>query len=144
MTEDNQLPENIADLPEIIPPSADESAPKPKKVIGRPITKENAKQYQLSAARAKKLRKEARAKMLAALTERLDIADELYKAMKKQDEKYLNMIEKATRLVGLHHDQSQEAIAQKFEVKTDANVKTDNNIHFVIEEAKAPQEAGNV
>lgn len=143
MTEDNQLPENIADLPEINPPSADESAPKPKKVIGRPITKENAKQYQLSAARAKKLRKEARAKMLAALTERLDIADELYKAMKKQDEKYLNMIEKATRLVGLQHDQSSEALAQRFELKTDANVKTDNAIHFIIDEAKAPQEGNN-
>ena len=58
----------MEELPEITPHSAPETAPKRKKVIGRPITKENAKQYQLSAARAKRLRKEARARMLSALT----------------------------------------------------------------------------
>jgi hypothetical protein len=39
------------------PASAPETAQKPKKVIGRPFTKENAKQYQLSATQAKKRRK---------------------------------------------------------------------------------------
>lgn len=131
-----ELPENIADSPEIHPPSASETAPKRKKVIGRPITKENAKQYQLSAARAKRLRKEARAKMLAALTESMDLGQELLKAMKGQDEKYLGMIEKATRLVGLQHDQSEDAIAQKISLnaKTDANVKSDNKIEIVVKE----------
>ena len=124
-----ELPENIADAPEIELPSA-------KKVRGRPITKENAKQYQLSAAKAKKMRKEARAKMLSALTNDLDLGKELLKAMKGKDEKYLGMIEKATRLVGLQHDQSEDAIAQKISVnaKTDSNVKTDNKIEFVIRE----------
>lgn len=137
-----ELPENIADTPEIKLPSAPESAPKPKKVIGRPITKETAKQYQLSAARAKKLRKEARARMLSALTESMDLGKELLKAMKGQDEKYLAMIEKATRLVGLQHDQSEDAIAQKISVnaKTDVKAKVDNTLHFIIEDAKAEQE----
>lgn len=131
-----ELPENIADAPEIELPSAPETAPKSKKVIGRPITKENAKQYQLSAARAKRLRKEARAKMLAALTNDLDLGKELLKAMKGKDEKYLGMIEKATRLVGLQHDQSEDAIAQKISLnaKTDANVKSDNKIEIVVKE----------
>ena len=131
-----ELPENIADAPEITPPSAPETAPKRKKVIGRPITKENAKQYQLSAARAKRLRKEARAKMLSALAESMDLGQELLKAMKGQDEKYLGMIEKATRLVGLQHDQSEDAIAQKIllNAKTDANVKSDNKIEIVVKE----------
>lgn len=119
-----ELPENIEDAPEIDLPSAQETAPKRKKVIGRPITKENAKQYQLSAARAKRLRKEARAKMLSALAESMDLGKELLKAMKGKDEKYLGMIEKATRLVGLQHDQSEDAIAQKISL----NAKTDNRV----------------
>lgn len=140
MNTENDLPDNIAELPEIHPASAQESAEKPKKVIGRPITKETAKQYQLSAARAKKLRKEARAKMLSALTESLDLGQELLKAMTKQDDRYLGMIERATRLVGLQHDQSPEAVAQKFEVKSDSRMKVDNTLHFVIEEAKPEPE----
>ena len=137
-----ELPENIADAPEIELPSALGTAPKPKKVIGRPITKENAKQYQISAARAKKLRKEARARMLSALAESMDLGKELLKAMKGKDEKYLGMIEKATRLVGLQHDQSEDAIAQKISLnaKTDVNAKVDNTLHFIIEDAKAEQE----
>ena len=139
-----ELPENIADAPEIKLPSAPETALKSKKVIGRPITKENAKQYQLSAARAKRLRKEARAKMLAALTESMDLGKELLKAMKGQDEKYLGMIEKATRLVGLQHDQSEDAIAKKISLnaKTDANVNAKvelPNINITFEDAK-PEE----
>lgn len=120
------------------PTSAQEHAPKKKKVIGRPITKETAKQYQISSAKAKKLRKEARAKMLAALTLDLDLGAEMLKAMKTKDDQYLAMIEKATRLVGLQHDQSQEALAQRFEVhsKNDTTLKTDGTIKFVIEDAK--------
>ena len=134
----------MEELPEITQPSAPETAPKRKKVIGRPITKENAKQYQLSAARAKRLRKEARAKMLSALAESMDLGKELLKAMKDQDEKYLGMIEKATRLVGLQHDQSEDAIAQKISLnaKTDANVNAMvelPNINITFEDAK-PEE----
>lgn len=117
--------ENIADTVDTVgeisePASAQE--PAPKKVIGRPITKETAKQYQLSAAAAKKRRKEARQKMLAALTEDLDLRQELLKAIKQKDEQYLNMIEKATKLVGLQWEQSDEGREQRFNVKSDANV----------------------
>lgn len=145
MTEDKQLPENIAETPEIDMPSAEKTGVKKKKKmpVGKRITKENAKQYQISASTAKRRRKEARAQMLNALTTQLDLGSEIVKAWKHQDDKQMALIEKALRIVGLHHDQSQEAIAQKFDIKTDANVKTDNAIHFVIEEAKAPQEAGN-
>lgn len=123
--------ENVSQEP-VKHSSAEETASKSKKVIGRPITKETAKQYQLSAARAKSLRKQARARMLSALTERLDLGDELLKAMKGKDDKYLSMIERATRLVGLQHDQSPEAIAQKLEVKSDTTVaqKRDIVINF--------------
>lgn len=128
-----ELPENIADAPEI----PIQSANKPRRRgPGRRITKENAKEMALSAAKAKAMRKEARAKMLAALTNDLDLGKELLKAMKGKDEKYLGMIEKATRLVGLQHDQSEDAIAQKISLnaKTDANVKSDNKIEIVVKE----------
>ena len=121
------------------PASAPE--PAPKKVIGRPITKETAKQYQLSAAAAKKRRKEARQKMLAALTDDLDLRQELLKALKQKDEQYLNMIEKATKLVGLQWEQSDEGREQRFNVKSDATVKTDGAIKFVIEDAKEQEQA---
>ena len=118
---------NFADEVETVenPPSAENQQ---KPVRGRPITKENAKQYQLSAARAKKLRKEARMKMLAALTEKMDLGEELFKALHEKDESYLGMIEKATRLVGLQHDQSSEAMAQRMEIKADSNVNGHVNI----------------
>lgn len=120
-----------------VPPSAESSQ---KQVRGRPFTKENAKTMQLSAAAAKKRRKEARMKMLSALTDRLDLGEELYKALKEKDEQYLGMLVVATRLVGLQHEQSSEAIAQKMEIKSDAHVKKDSTVKLVIEDFTKPEE----
>lgn len=135
---DNDLPENIADAPEIDLPSA--GKPQKKKPRGRPITSENAKEFALSAAKAKKLRKEARAKMLAALTTKLDMGEELYLAMYNKDEKYLGMIERATRLVGLQHDQSPDAVAQKIALDAKANVKKDSTVKLILEDLTKPEE----
>lgn len=130
-----ELPENIADSPEIDLPSA-------KKARGRPITKENAKQYQLSAAKAKKMRKEARAAMLQAMCTKLDLGDQLVDAIRKNDLTKISIVEKALTIVGLTHNQSSEAIAQKLQVntKSDVKAKVDNTLHFIIEDAKAEQE----
>ena len=131
----------MEELPENIP-----SANKPRRRgPGRRITKENAKEMAISAAKAKAMRKEARAKMLAALTNDLDLGKELLKAMKGKDEKYLGMIEKATRLVGLQHDQSEDAIAQKISLnaKTDANVNARvelPSINITFEDAKPKEQ----
>lgn len=132
-----ELPENIADAPVIELPSA--SKPR-NRGPGRRITKDNAKEMAISAARAKKLRKEARAKMLAALTTKLDMGEELYLAMYNRDEKYLGMIERATRLVGLQHDQSPDAIAQKISVNANANVKKDSTVKLILEDMTKPEE----
>lgn len=123
----------MEELQEIPIPSANKPR---RRGPGRRITKENAKEMAISAAKAKAMRKEARAKMLAALTNDLDLGKELLKAMNRKDEKYLGMIEKATRLVGLQHDQSEDAIAQKISLnaRTDANVKSDNKIEIVVKE----------
>ena len=109
------------------------SAEKPKrKYPGSPFTKENAKAMQLTAAKAKKMRKEARAKMLAALTTRLDLGDELYRAMLRKDEKYLSIIERATRLVGLLHDQSPDAIAQKISLDARTDNRVSGNVNITV------------
>lgn len=119
--------------PEITPPSA-------KKVRGRPITKANAKQYQLSAARAKKQRKQARMEMLNAMVTQLNLGDELVKAVKTQDDKALSCIEKALRITGLHFDQGPEAVQN---VKVDAKSETKNTstqmVKFVLDAPPAPQ-----
>lgn len=135
----SELPENIADAPEIPIPSSAKKSQK-KKPRGRPFTHENAKEMQLSAAKAKKLRKEARAKMLAALTTKLDLGDELYLAMYNRDDKYLGMIERATRLVGLQHDQSPDAVEQKISLNANANVKKDSTVKLIIEDMTKPEE----
>ncbi len=137
-----ELPENIADAPEIELPSA--TKPQKKKPRGRPITSENAKQMAISAAKAKKIRKDARNQMLATLTTKLDLGDELVKAWQMADDKQMALIEKALRIVGLHHDQSPDAQAQKVQVsaktesKVDAKVELPTlNISFV--DAKKPE-----
>lgn len=122
-----ELPENIADTPEIEIPSA--TKPQKKKPRGRPITSENAKQMAISAAKAKKIRKDARNQMLATLTTKLDLGDELVKAWQMADDKQMALIEKALRIVGLHHDQSPDAQAQKVQI----NAKTDSKVDAKVE-----------
>lgn len=130
MDNEKELPDNIADLPEINPPSATNS--QKKKPRGRPFTKENAKVMQLSAAHAKKMRKEARAKMLAAMCTELDLGEQLVDAIKKNDMVKMSIVEKALTIVGLTHNQSSEAIAQRLELKSDANVKNSGTLEVVV------------
>lgn len=132
MMAENELPENIADAPELAPPSAQETAQKPKKVIGRPFTKENARDFQMSATAAKRRRREARLKMLNALTGELDLGQELLKAMRTNDEKYLGMIMTATKLVGLQYDQADEVRAQQLNIKSDNTNKTTGTLEVVV------------
>lgn len=99
--------------------SADET---PKK-RGKPFDSETAKKAAISAARAKKLRKKIRAEMLAELTSAINIGGEMVKAFKSRDSKYIELIDKAVRIIGLHFDQSEDA-AQNVNVKADAKIKS--------------------
>ena len=136
-----ELPENIADAPEI----PIQSANKPRRRgPGRRITKENAKEMAISAAKAKAMRKEARAKMLQAMCTSLDLGRELVDAIRKNDLTKITIVDKALHIVGLQHDQSPDAIAQKISLnaKTDANVNARvelPNINITFEDAK-PEE----
>ena len=120
----SELPENIADAPEIKLPSEEKSLKPKRKSNGRPFTKENAKAMQLSAAKAKAMRKEARAKMLQAMCTSLDLGKELVDAIKKNDLTKITIVDKALHIVGLQHDQSPDAQAQKISL----NAKTDNKV----------------
>lgn len=117
--------------------NAPESAPKAKKKhFGTPFTSETAKKAAISAARAKKLRKEARHNILAKLTSDIDLGTEVLKAIKAHDDGYLAMIEKSIRLIGCHFDQSEESIQNiKVNAKTESKAKVDSTIHFVLDEA---------
>lgn len=137
---DDNFPEGIETVDLAAPGSKDVS-----KVKTYRITKENARQFALSAAAAKRRRKQARSEMLAKLTTELDLGDELVKAWKESDESKMALIEKALRIVGLHHDQSDEARVQNLNVN--ANTKSDVkatlaapslNIQFVDAEKKEP------
>lgn len=123
------------EIEETVQPSAPETVEKPKKVVGRPITKETAKKYQLSAAAAKKRRKEERAKMLEALCTELDLGKELVKAFKDRDEKRINIVEKALKIVGLRYEDSPEA-TQNINVNAKAETKShlSGSIEFVLPE----------
>lgn len=125
-------------------PSVEKSLKPKRKSNGRPFTKENAKAMQLSAAKAKKMRKEARAQMLQAMCTSLDLGKELVDAIKKNDLTKISIVDKALHIVGLQHDQSEDAIAQKISLnaKTDANVNARvelPNINITFEDAK-PEE----
>ena len=134
----------MEELPENELPSVEKSLKPKRKSNGRPFTKENAKAMQLSAARAKKMRKEARAKMLQAMCTSLDLGKELVDAIKKNDLTKITIVDKALHIVGLQHDQSPDAQAQKIslDAKTDANVNARvelPNINITFEDAK-PEE----
>ena len=133
--------ENFVDTVETVdavpaPETAPETAQKSKRVVGRPFTKETSAAAQINATRAKRMRKLARAKMLQAMCNDLDVGKELIEAVKSHDEERIRCLEHAIKIVGLHHDQSCEALAQRFEVKSDTTIKGDGAIKFVIEDAK--------
>lgn len=86
-----------------------------------PFTVLNAKQAQEASVRARNLRKQVRADMLNKVVSNYDFGEELTKALKKGDLDKVTLLKEAMRLIGLQHDQSEEAVT-KMEVKTDAKV----------------------
>lgn len=127
-----ELPENIADAPEIELPSVEKSLKPKRKSNGRPFTKENAKAMQLSAAKAKAMRKEARAKMLAAMCTSLDLGKELVDAIRKNDLTKITIVDKALHIVGLQHDQSPDAQAQKISLDAKTDNKVSGNVNITV------------
>lgn len=111
---------------------AQDGAQKPRKVIGIPFTPMNAKQAQEASIRARNLRKQMRAQLLdAAIKEGIDKL--FVKAMKSGDADTMACIEKAIKIVGLSHDQSEEAVTKiAVDAKTDNKTEVSGEIKFVI------------
>lgn len=106
--------------------SAQGNAKTPTRVVGRPFTVMSAKQAQEASVRSRNLRKQVRAQMLEKLVTDLDFAEELEKAIKSGDVDRVNMIQTALKIIGLHHDQSEEGKA-KPTISATAETKTSND-----------------
>lgn len=87
----------------------------------KPFNSVTAKQAQEASARARSLRKQMRAQLLEAAIQDAKIGDLYVKAIKTKDADLMKLVETGLKIVGLTHDQSEEAVT-KMEVKTDAKV----------------------
>lgn len=96
--------------------------PPKKKVRGRPFTKANAAEMGARGRNTRRLRKEARDKMFLTLVNKLDLGEELIKAIQRGDETLITVLDKAVKMVGLHYDQSEDA-SQNINVKSESSVK---------------------
>lgn len=90
------------------------------------FTPMTAKQAQEASVRARNLRRQVRAQMLEKLVTNLDFADELEKAIKTSDLDRINLLQTALKIIGLHHDQSEDAVKSGISVKA-AQGGTDDN-----------------
>ena len=91
------------------------------------FTPMTAKQAQEASVRARNLRKQVRAQMLEKLVTNLDFADELEKAIKSGDLDRINLLQTALKIIGLHHDQSEDAVKSGISVKASQGGDPDSN-----------------
>ena len=100
-----------------------------------PFTVMNAKQAQEASVRARNLRKQVRAEMLNKVVSNYDFGEELTKALKKGDLDKVTLLKEAMRLIGLQHDQSEEAV-QKIDINSDNKVATSGTLNITFSDAK--------
>lgn len=100
---------------------------------GVPFTPMTAKQAQEASVRARNLRKQVRAQMLDTLVNGMDFGTEMLKAVKSGDSDKIEIIETALRIVGLTHNQSEDAV-QRVDAKVDA--KTNNKLEIVVKDVE--------
>ena len=87
----------------------------------KPFNSVTAKQAQEASARARSLRKQMRAQLLEAAIQDAKIGELYVKAIKTKDADLMKLVETGLKIVGLTHDQSEDAVT-KMEVKSDAKV----------------------
>ena len=133
---EEQFPEDVDTVDSIEEASAENTAPKKK--IGKPFTKENARQMAISAAKARSIRRKARNEMLNTLVTELNFGEEAVKAFRSNDPTRLAMIEKAITMIGLHFNQSSDAV-QKLDISADTKSKVDSTLEIRITDASEPK-----
>ena len=116
--------------------SAQEAQPK-KRVPGRPFTSENAAKMAVSAAQARRIRTRTRAAMVSTVAKSMDLGEELVKAIKAKDSKYVEVIERALKLVGLDYAASEDARVQNLKIDAKSEVKASiPNLNITFKDAK--------
>ena len=82
--------------------------PRERKPLPQAFTPLTARQAQEASVRSRNLRKQVRAQMLEKLVNELDFAEEMKKAIVSGDTDRMNLLQTAIKIIGLHHDQSDE------------------------------------
>ena len=106
---------------------------------GVPFTTLTAKQAQKASVRARNMRTQMRTRMLEHLVANYDFPEELLKALKEGDGDRLELISRGLRLLGLTHDQSEDAV-QKVSVDSRNDSTVHQTVRFVV--APRPEKAG--
>lgn len=109
-----------------------------KKGPGVPFTRMTAKQAQAASVRARNLRKQVRAQMLDTLVENMDFGQEMLKAIKEGDADRVDLIIKSLNLLGLTHNQSEDAV-QKLSVDSKSDATVNQTVRFCL--APRPEKA---
>lgn len=101
----------------------------------KPFNSVTAKQAAEASARARNLRKAMRAKLLDAAINEGKIDELFLKALKSKDPDQLALVERALKIVGLLHDQSEDAVTKlKVDATTDNKTALTGKIEFVLPE----------
>lgn len=101
----------------------------------KPFNSVTAKQAQEASARARSLRKQMRAQLLDAAIQDAKIGELFVKAIKTKDADLMKLVETGLKIVGLTHDQSEEAV-QKIDIKSDNKVATSGTLNITFSDAK--------
>lgn len=96
----------------------------------KPFNSVTAKQAQEASVRARNLRKQMRAKLLDAAISDAKVGDLYVKAIKNKDPELMKLVETALKIVGLTHDQSEEAAAMKLDIKSEN--KNDTKVEVAV------------
>lgn len=106
---------------------------RPKEANLKPFTPMTAKQAAEASARARSIRKQVRAEMLNTVVQSYNFGEELSKALKKGDLDKVTLLKEAMKLIGLTHDQSEEAVTKmQIDATTDNKTALSGQIEFVI------------
>lgn len=113
---------------------SDENGGKKKRVPNAQVfTPLNAKQAQEASVRARNLRKAMRAQLLDAAINDAKVGELYVKAFKTRDPDLMKLVETGLKIVGLTHDQSEEAVTKmQIDATTDNKTELSGQIEFVI------------
>lgn len=109
------------------------SEPKKKGSQLKPFTPLTARDAQAASVRARNARKAFRAQLLQAAISDGHVGELYLQALKKGDLDQLTLVEKALKIVGLTHDQSEEVVNKlQIDAKTDNKTELIGQVDFVV------------